>query len=90
MSQTRLRLTKLYHNGYLDRVYRPTVKGSGEAIYCLDKKGADIIAAELDIDRGQIFWQGRKKTLSQNSLEHALRVNDFRVAMSVACDRRKG
>jgi hypothetical protein len=87
MSQTRLRLTKLYHNGYLDRVYRPTVKGSAEAIYCLCKKGADIIAAELDIDRAQVFWQGRNKALSQNSLEHAMRVNDFRVAMSVACDR---
>lgn len=87
MSQTRLRLTKLYHNSYLDRVYRPTVKGSAEAIYCLDRKGADVLAAELDIDRGQIFWQGRRKMLSQRSLEHALRVNDFRIAVAVACKR---
>ena len=85
MSQTRLRLTKLYHNGYLDRVYRPVVKGSAEAIYCLDKRGADALAAELDVDRDQVFWQGRKKPLCQNSLEHALRVNDFRVGMSIAC-----
>lgn len=87
MSQTRLRLTKLYHNRYLDRIYRPTIKGSGEAIYCLDKKGADILAAELGVDRGQIFWQGRRRALSQDSLEHALRVNDFRVAMNIACER---
>lgn len=87
MSQTRLRLTKLYHNGYLDRVYRPTVKGNGEAIYCLDKKGADILAAELGIDRGRIFWRGRGKAFSQGSLEHALRVNDFRVAVNIACER---
>lgn len=86
-SQTRRRLTKLYHNGYLDRVHRPTVKGSGEAIYCLNRKGADVIAAELDVDRGQISWQGRRKALSQSSLEHALRVSDFRVAMNVGCKR---
>lgn len=87
MYRTRRRLTKLYHNRYLDRVYRPTVKGSGEAVYCLDKRGADILAAQLDIDRGRIFWQGRKRTLNQHSLEHALKVNDFRVAMKVACER---
>ncbi len=87
MSQTRLRLTKLYHNGYLDRVYRPVTQGSGEAIYCLDRKGADELASQLDIDRGQMFWQGRTMRLSQNSLEHALRVTDFRIALNVACDR---
>ena len=87
MSQTRLRLTKLYHNRYLDRVYRPTTQGSGEAIYCLDKKGADALASEFDIDRGKMFWHGRVKNLAHNSLEHALRVNDFRVAVSVACER---
>ena len=85
MSQTRLRLTKLYHNGYLERVYRPAIKGSAEAIYCLDKKGVDALASEYDVDRDQLFWQGRKKTLCQNSLEHALRVNDFRVAINSAC-----
>jgi len=87
MSQTRLRLTKLYHNGFLDRVYRPTTQGSGEAIYCLDRKGADVLASELDIDRGEMFWQGRTRHLSQNSLEHALRVIDFRLAVNIACDR---
>lgn len=86
MSQTRLRLTKLYHNGYLDRVHRPVTEGSGEAIYCLDRRGANVLASNLDVDRDRMFWQGKRKTLSQNSLEHALRVNDFRVAMKVACD----
>ena len=87
MSKTRLRLTKLYHNRYLDRVYRPAVKGSGEAIYCLDRRGADTLASKLDIDRGRIFWHGRSKNLSPNSLEHAIRVTDFRVGISIACER---
>lgn len=87
MSQTRLRLTKLYHNGYLDRVHRPTAKGSAEAVYCLAKRGADTLAAKLDIDRAKLYWQGKKKALSQGSLEHALRVNDFRVAIRAACER---
>jgi len=87
MSQTRLRLTKLYHSRYLDRVHRPVVKGSGEAVYCLDRKGANILAGELNIDRGRIFWRGKKKALSHDSLEHALKVNDFRVALSIACER---
>ena len=87
MSKTRLRLTKLYHNRYLDRVHRPTVKGSGEAIYCLDKRGADMLASKLDVDRGSMLWHGRSKHLSPDSLEHAIRISDFRVAMSVACER---
>ena len=48
-----VRLRRLWENGYLERYFLPTLifHGSSEALYMLDRKGADIVSVGLGIER---------------------------------------
>lgn len=80
------RLMLLYHNGYLDRLHPPVAsnRGSSPIVYCLDRKGARLLAAELGVDMPALGWQKRQRERGLLFLEHTLAVNDFRIAVTLA------
>jgi hypothetical protein len=80
------RLMLLYHNGYLDRLHPPVAssRGSSAIVYCLDRKGARLLAAELAVDMPAVGWQKRQRDRGLLFLQHTLAVNDFQIAVTLA------
>ncbi|RLF54691.1 MAG: hypothetical protein DRN13_02085 [Thermoplasmata archaeon] len=86
------RLRKLWENGYLERSFLPTLifHGSSEALYLLDRKGADIVSAKLGVDRNRIlqtirYLKGKiEKKSFLLSLDHTLALAEFRIAFEEA------
>lgn len=86
-SRCRLRLKLLYHHGFLERPPAGVQPGPGHGdfVYCLDRKGAELIARE---EGGEVDWRPKDKKLSPFFLQHTLRVNDFRIAVTLAARQR--
>ena len=82
------RLVRLYQHGFLNRVFTPVQFGSGRPVYCLDDRGADLIAADLGLDRQAISWNRKHNRIGGPFLEHTLAVNDVWIALQLASRRR--
>jgi len=82
-SYCKRRLALLFHHGYLDRKFIPAPGsfGSTRAIYCLDRKGAQLLAYELKIE---IDWRPRDTERELYFLQHTLASNDFRIHVTIA------
>ena len=78
------RLIRLYQHRYLKRVFTAVPFGRGKTVYCLDGRGADLLAAELGVDRGIVSWQRKDNRVGSQFLEHTLAVNDVRIALERA------
>ena len=87
-----VRLRRLWENGYLERYFLPTLifHGSSEALYMLDRKGADIVSVGLGIERARVL-QGMRylkwKTGTSSfllTLDHTLATAEFRIAFEEA------
>jgi len=81
------RLMKLYQNKYLDRLFQPVSFGSTQAVYGLDKRGADIVALELGVDRSEIHWKRRDNRVEFLFLEHTLDIAEFRLCLMKAIQK---
>lgn len=90
-SRCRHRLKLLFQHRFLDRIFIPVGphEGSRPIVYCLDKRGADLVAQELGIDRAQVHWRPKRSRVSSLFLEHTLRVNNVRIAVELAA-RKQG
>ena len=77
------RLSKLYHNGYLERRAIPTLGGAASSpiLYILDNRGAEILRSEFGMNVRQ---PKKDKRLGEGFLEHLMDTNTFRVAIAVA------
>ena len=82
---TNERLKFLYQHCLLQRRWLPVEygQGMGQALYLLDRCGADIVAQALDVDRGQLGWRCSHNLVSSYFLRHTLTVNDIRVAITL-------
>lgn len=83
------RIKALYEHKFLDRLIKPVVIGSHQLVYALDKRGADLVAAALEIDRRKVRWNRANNRVEFFFLEHTLAVSEFRVCLSVALARRR-
>lgn len=84
-SAAQRRLALLYHHGFLAREFllvRPGIMNS-PTLYLLDKRGEELLRAELGVD--DIDWNSSHNRVSSDFLEHALAINDVRVAVTLAC-----
>jgi len=88
-SMTNERLMRLYQHGYLDRLYPPVSFGSTQAVYGLDRKGAELVAKELGIAKESINWKKRNVKVEFLFLEHTLAVSEFRVCLELAARQRE-
>ena len=83
------RLQRLYQHGFLERRWSPVEygQGTGQAIYLLAEKGADLVAQQLGIDRGAVVWKESYNQVGSPFLEHTLMVNDVRIAVTQAASQ---
>ena len=75
------RLTLLYHHGFLDRKFIPAPGSldSARALYCLDRKGAELVAHELAVNPSDLDWHPKLSDRELYFLQHTLAINDFRI-----------
>ena len=78
------RIQTLLELGCLKSFTVPTV---AERLFCLDKKGAELIAIELHEDLEDLDWH--KQTRAPKDyffLKHFMAINDFRILLTSACN----
>lgn len=85
-----MRLKKLYEHKFVDRLFKPVAVGSAQAVYALDKHGADIVAASLEIDRHQVNWKRDHNRVEFLFMEHTLAVSEFKVNLDMAIAQNAG
>lgn len=83
------RLKLLYQHEFLDRIHLPVVpnQGSRPIVYCLAERGAQLVANDLGVDRAAVNWRAKDNEVVFFFLEHTLRINDVRIALSLAAQR---
>ena len=86
------RLRKLFDNRLLGRVRWPFHAITFPMVYYLEREGADVLALRLGIERDQVRTRTTTEKRPEISrsllfLAHTLAVNDFRIDVSLACDR---
>jgi hypothetical protein len=88
-SSCRRRLTLLYHNGYLDRRLIPLRSrfGANRAVYCLDRRGAELLAFLRKTGRSNLGWRPRDNARELYFLEHTVSSNTFRICATLAAQR---
>jgi len=80
------RLSRLYQHQYLDKHFLPTLGGisSSPTLYTLDKLGFGVLREIYEFGPEDIRHRVRSKELSPLFLEHLLKINDVRVAVTLA------
>lgn len=79
------RLDTLCAGELLIRIHRPALwEETAPDVYGLDRRGADWVASESGVDRAQIKWSRTGNHVKLLFLEHTLRVNDARIAFTLA------
>lgn len=90
-STAQYRLSRLFHHEYLDRHFMTVVSGgpaSSPIIYTIGRHGERMLAEQRGYTPSELR-RPKGGTLSWNFLEHLLRINDFRVDVTLAA-RTKG
>lgn len=75
------RLRLLYDHGYLDRIVRPSERGSSELIYVFSTKSADLLAQERGIQKSELSWKPSFNKVSPHTLEHEIDIVRFHLAI---------
>jgi hypothetical protein len=78
------RLGALYHNGFLDRPraqldYYATA-GSAPIVYALGNRGALVLAEQDGMDRAQVDWTWKNRSVGRLFIDHSLLTADVMVA----------
>lgn len=84
-----VRLKKLYENHFLDRVGRPAASVKSQTVYALNKRGADVVAAALEVNRHKVKWSRASNRVKWLFMEHTLAVSEFKVCLDVALAGRR-
>lgn len=86
-SSCKRRLTMLYHHAYIDRLYVPVTLpyGAPRAVYCLGRRGAELLASEHSADDPSVDWRRQDNDRDLIFLAHTLAANDVRIAVTNAC-----
>lgn len=89
--QCQHRLKLLYHHSYLYRDEQPTKLSEGRRslVYFLDRQGATLLAECLRIDVSDLDWHPKNNAAGASHLflEHLLKTNDIRIAVTLAADQ---
>jgi hypothetical protein len=78
-------LQRLFHHGYLARAFLPVIKGAAPTLYVLDRAGVQLLRSDFGLDT--LKWHPTSKSLKGEFLEHTTAINDFRILMTLACER---
>jgi len=78
------RLMRLYQHGYLERVFKPVSFGSSQAVYALDKIGADLVDQMLGVSRNKVTWKRKNNRVELLFLDHKLAITEFYVLLQLS------
>lgn len=86
-SRSRLnqRLKRLYHHKYLNRAFPPTLHGSEEPFYYLDKNSTTILNPKY----GEVKYRKTSAFPDFEYLKHLSYINDFRISLLIASEEQK-
>ena len=85
-STAQYRLSRLYHNEFLDRHFMTVVSGGPAAspiLYTLGQRGQEVLLQEFQYEPEHI--RRFPKTLAWRFVDHRIQINEVRVAVSLAC-----
>ncbi|MDO9556890.1 MAG: replication-relaxation family protein [Coriobacteriia bacterium] len=82
------RLAKLYQHRLLDRLYLPVDIGSSQAVYAIDRLGAELVAGHHEVPVARINWRRKHNRVEYFFLEHTVGVAEVNVAMQLALRER--
>ena len=83
ITRVNIRLKKLYDDGYLSRLFLPTITGTPKILYYLGPQGVPIVSDSLSID--PLLLERERKHLQDRKvlfLNHQLFLNDVRIAFT--------
>jgi len=83
-----MRLKKLYEHRFLDRLFKPVAVGSSQAVYALDKRGAQLVASMLELPLSSVNWSRDHNRVEFLFMEHTLAVSEFNVALTIGLAKR--
>ncbi len=86
---TSARLKKLSDHKFLDKMQRPVIGGASQAVYALNKRGADVVTMNLDVSRQQVHWKRDNNRVEWLFMEHTLAVSEFKVCLDLALRGRE-
>jgi hypothetical protein len=85
------RLRRLWEHRYIERSFLPVTPGiqqsTGQAIYSLDYRGANLLAKELQIESRHLKHVLRHNKPQYVFLEHQLMITQFRCVLTLALRR---
>jgi len=85
---TSARLKKLSDHKFLDILKRPVAGGASQAVYALNKNGADVVAMNHDVSRQQVRWKRDNNRVEWFFMEHTLAVSEFKACLDLALTKR--
>jgi len=84
-------LNLLVRTRHVAAIRRPTIRARAPGlVYALDRRGADLLTEELDIDRAELKWRAHRNLIGLLFLEHRLAANDVRIALTLGARRIGG
>ena len=83
------RLKKLSDHKFLDKLQRAVAGGASQAVYALNKRGADVVASTLGIDRRKVRWNRTNNRVEWLFMDHTIGVSEFKVCLDVALAGRR-
>ena len=78
-----VRLKKLQGNRFLNRLSRPASSVVAQAVYGLDKLGADVVAAAREIDRRKVKWTPANNNVEWLFMNHTIGISEFKVCLDL-------
>ena len=88
VSGCNLRLKKLYDHKFLDRLERPAMSAQVPSVYALNKRGADVVAATLQIDRRKVKWSRANNRVEWLFMNHTLGISEIKICLDLALKKR--
>lgn len=70
-----------------DLVKSFTVLNINERIFHLDKKGAEAIAAHLEVEIDELNWRQNRQPKDYYFIKHFLAINDLQILITKACQK---
>ena len=82
------RLRRLVDYGLIRRIEQPVKRGERPLpyIYALDRKGADLLVAEMGIEPSELDWRPKAQEENYPFLEHLLTTTDVHIALQLGCE----
>jgi len=80
-STCKIRLRKLFNQGYLKRAFAPVCFGSSEAIYYPTRKGLELVLEKLKINPGRINFKSATYQVKPEKQRHEIDVNQLKISL---------